>query len=204
MKNQMQFESAIARARSIGWVAAVWLWTVAAFGAADFNIAAPGFFFTTNGTAVQNPTITLVRGRTYTFLVSTPSFHPFQILSSGLTTNNNISSGTITYVVPTNAPATTSPGYRCSIHNFSGTILTIDPPTPPTPQIVSYSFGPTLILRSAPATNTFTVIPEFKTNLNFTNWVALTVLSNRFSNGTNETFCGQPAGTNLFIRVRVQ
>ena len=203
MKNQMPCHQAKSRARSLGWVAAVWLWAAAASWGADFAVTSPGFFYSING-AQPNPTITLVRGRTYTFSVSTAANHPFQILSPGTFTNNNISSGTLTYVVPTNAPATNNPGYRCSFHNFSGIILTIDPPTPPVPKIVSYSFGSSIILRSAPATNTFTVIPEFKTNLNNTNWFGLTVLSNRFLNGTNETFCGPPSATNLFIRLRVQ
>ena len=78
------------------------------------------------------------------------------------------------------------------------------PPVPPTPTIVSFSVGTNVVLRSAPSTNTFTVIPEFKTNLNFTNWVPLTVVSNRFLTGTNETICGRPAASNFFIRVRVQ
>ena len=216
MKNQMQFESAIARARSIGWVAAVWLWTVAAFGAADFTTTTPGGQFNFNISGTNSPTtITLVRGRLYEFAVNTSSFHPFQLMSNATplttsqgVTNNGIFSGSIFFRVPTNA---VNYNFRCGQHitttSLQGTILTVEPPVPPTPpvpQIVSYSFGPILILRSAPATNTFTVIPEFKTNLNFTNWVALTVLSNRFSNGTNETFCGRPAGPSVFIRVRVQ
>lgn len=173
-------------------------------GAADFNITSPGFFFVTNGTATQNPTITLVRGRTYTFAVSTASNHPFTILAPGNITNNTISSGTITYVVPTNAPALTSPGYRCPIHFFGGPIATIDPPVPPVPSIVGFAFGSNIVLRTAPATNGFTVVPEFRTNLNFTNWVPLTVQTNRFLTGTNETICGRPDSTNLFLRVRVQ
>lgn len=188
-------------------IVAIFLFAAALANAADFNIASPGFFFTTNGTATQNPTITLVRGRLYTFAVSTASFHPFQILAAGNITNNNISSGTITYLVPTNAPATISPGYQCSQHHFTGTIATIDPPAPPVPPvptIVSFSVGTNVVLRSAPATNTFSIVPEFKTNLNFTNWVPLTVISNRFLTGTNETICGRPSATNLFIRVRVQ
>ena len=46
--------------------------------------------------------------------------------------------------------------------------------------------------------------PEFSTNLTSTNWFAITVQSNNFVNGTNETFCGRPPGTNVFIRVRNQ
>jgi hypothetical protein len=87
---------------------------------------------------------------------------------------------------------------------MAGPIVTVAPPTPPVPRITSYEFGASIVLRSSPATNTFAIIPEFKTNLNSSNWVALTVLSNRFANGTNETFCGRPPGSNVFIRVRAQ
>ena len=169
--------------------------------AADFTVTTPNgqFAFQING--VNSPTLTLTRGRTYSFAVSTSSFHPFRINVPGAPAPTI--SGTLNLTVPTNAVNYT---YDCQIHGVSmqGTILTIDPPSPPVPRIVSYSFGDDIVLRSAPATNTFSIIPEFKTNLNNTNWVALTVLSNRFASGTNETFCGRPPGTNLFIRVRVQ
>jgi hypothetical protein len=171
--------------------------------AADFNVTTPNSQFAFNINGVNSPTLTLVRGRTYTFAVSTTAgFHPFRINSAGASPNS-ITSGTITYVVPTNAVNYT---YDCGFHGASmaGTIITVPPPSPPVPTIVSYSLGSSIVLRSTPATNTFSVIPEFKTNLNDTNWFALTVQSNRFVNGTNETFCGRPPGDNVFIRVRVQ
>lgn len=176
---------------------------------ADFTVTSPGFFFAFNGQG-QNPTITLVRGRTYTFaLNTTPNFHPIFIGTSvgsgvapaGVSGANGGSSGTITFAVPTNAVNCV---YYCTIHLFSGNIVMVDPPTPPVPRIVNFSFGTDIVLRSAPTTNAFTIIPEYKTNLNDTNWVTLTVFSNKFSNGTNETFCGRPPGTNVFIRVRAQ
>jgi len=174
-----------------------------ASSAADFNVTTPGGQFAFNINGVDSPTLTLIRGRTYTFAVSTtPGFHPFRINSSGASPNN-ISSGTITYTVPASAVNYT---YDCGVHGASmaGTIITVPPPTPPIPRIVSYSFGANIVLRSTPATNTFAVIPEYKTDLNSTNWFALTVQSNRFAGGTNETFCGRPPGTNVFIRLRVQ
>src|SRR5437870_13195123 len=67
--------------------------------AADFTVTSPGFFYAINGNQ-PNPTITLVRGQTYTFAVNTDSIHPFEILSPGVL-NNNISQGIITYTVPT-------------------------------------------------------------------------------------------------------
>src|SRR5258705_10849171 len=78
--------------------------------AADFVVTSPGFFYQIMNLS-PNPTLTLVRGRTYTFQVSTASIHPFEILSAGVV-NNNISSGTITYTVPM---AVSNYNYICSI-----------------------------------------------------------------------------------------
>jgi len=67
---------------------------------------------------------------------------------------------------------------------------------------VNLSVGQNLVLKST-GTN-WNLTPQFSTNLGGTNWFALTVQSNRFSNGTNETFCGRPPVSNAFIRVRAQ
>ena len=168
--------------------------------AADFSVTSPGFSYTINGLS-SNPTITLVRGRTYTFDVATASNHPFRINGAAGVVNNNISSGTITFTVPNDA---VNYVYECSVHHFSGTIITEAPPAPPEPpviKILSIALGGQLVIKST-GTNTWSVLPEFNTNLVSTNWFALTVNSNRFVNGTNETFCGVPPGTNVFVRVR--
>jgi plastocyanin len=115
--------------------------------AADFNVTSPGFSYTINGMAA-NPTLTLVRGETYTFAVSTALNHPFEIVSpAGTTTSNNISSGTITFRVPTNAA---NYSYRCSIHFFGGQIVTIPPPTI---RIVNFEVGSNLVLKSTGTNN---------------------------------------------------
>ena len=84
--------------------------------------------YTINGSS--NPTLTLYRGFTYTFNVSA-SGHPFWIKTSQTTgtgnaystgvTNNGIDVGTITFVVPSDAPATLY--YICQFHSsMVGTI----------------------------------------------------------------------------------
>jgi hypothetical protein len=161
---------------------------------ADFSVNSPGYSYTINS-APSNPTLTLVRGQTYTFAISTASNHPFQIVSpAGTTTGNNISSGTITFRVPTNA---VNYSYRCSIHGFGGQILTVPPPTF---RIVNLSVGKNVVVKST-GTNNWNLTPQYSTNLSGTNWFALTVQSNRFNNGTNETFCGRPPVSNAFIRI---
>jgi len=164
--------------------------------AADFTVSSPGSSYTINGTAA-NPTLTVVRGELYTFSVGTSSVHPFRVLNSAGVTNNNISSGTITWRVPTNA---VDYRYECSIHHFGGAIVTIPPPAI---RIVKLGVGQDLIVTST-GTNNWNLFPQYSTNLGGTNWLGLTVRSNRFSSGTNETFCGRPPGSNVFIRIQAQ
>jgi hypothetical protein len=167
--------------------------------AADFTVTSPGFFYAINGNR-PNPTLTLVRGNTYTFEVNSSSIHPFEILSPGVQ-NNNISHGTITYTVPT---AALNYSYICSIHGFGAQILTVAPSTqPPTIHILSLAVSNNVVLRST-GTNGWSVNPEYSTNFTTTNWFALSVLSNSFLNGINETICGRPPDSNVFFRIRSQ
>jgi hypothetical protein len=169
--------------------------------AADFTVTTPGgqFAFQING--VNSPALTLVRGRTYTFAVSTtPGFHPFRIRSTGVV-NNNISSGTMTYTVPLDNANYT---YDCTVHGASmqGQILTVEPPAPPVIRILGLTINLDNIILTSLGTNTWSVNPEYTTNATSTNWFSLTVQTNRFLSGTNETICGRPAGENIFIRIR--
>lgn len=98
-----------------------------------FNVTNSGASaYTINGSS--NPTLTLREGQTYTFNVSA-SGHPFWIKTSPTTgtgnqynngvTNNGTQSGTITFVVPYNAPSTLY--YICQYHgSMVGTINIID------------------------------------------------------------------------------
>jgi hypothetical protein len=176
-----------------------WLFSQAVF-AADFSVTSPGFFYAINGNQ-PNPNITLVRGQTYTFAVNADGSHPFFIRSQGVQ-NNNISQGTITYTVPN---VVSNYHYICSIHGFGAQIFTVapPPPQPPTIQILSLAVSNDVVLRST-GTNGWSVNPEYSTNLTTTNWFGLTVLSNSFLNGTNETICGRPPGNSVFLRIRSQ
>ena len=87
--------------------------------------------------ATSNPTLTLLTGQTYTFDVSASTFHPFWIKTlrstgdgnaytgSGLSDNGVTSSTTITFEVPTDAPATLF--YNCGNHPAMTGIITIIP-----------------------------------------------------------------------------
>jgi hypothetical protein len=167
----------------------------------DFAVRTPGSQFSFQINGVNGPTLTLVRGQTYTFDVQTTvSFHPFHIESTGVT-SNNIDTGTMTYTVPT---ANSNYFYNCVVHGdlMRGEIVTVPPPTPVI-QILSLEVNSNLVVTST-GTNGWTVNPEYSTNLATTNWFALTVQTNRFFTGTNETVCGKPPGSPIFIRVRSQ
>jgi hypothetical protein len=176
------------------------LLSVQSLFAADFTVTSPGYLYSINGNQ-PNPTLTLVRGKTYTFAVNASSFHPFLIQSTGVA-NNNISQGTLTFSVPNVA---SNYSYICSIHGFGGQILTVAPAPPPPPKIkiLSLTVSSNIIMRST-GTNTWSVIPEYTTNVIGTNWFALTVVSNFFSGGTNETICGRPPVEPAFLRIRSQ
>lgn len=84
---------------------------------------------------VNNPTLNLVRGTTYTFNVSTPG-HPFYIKTAAVTgtgsqysdgvTGQSVTSGTLTFVVPVDAPSTLF--YQCSVHLAMGGTINITSP----------------------------------------------------------------------------
>ena len=114
-------------------------WTEAA--TTNFDVGASGAAAYVIG-AVNNPTLTLTRGQTYTFTV-TAGGHPFWIatqrgsgdteshaFSTGVT-NNGASPGTVTFVVPASAPATLF--YQCAFHDPMGGTLTIVSPPPSIP-----------------------------------------------------------------------
>ncbi len=168
---------------------------------ADFHVRTPDdqFAFQINGT--NSPTLTLVRGHTYTFDVQTTTgFHPLHIESPGVDVNN-IDTGMINYTVPTNAA---NYYYNCAFHGniMRGEIVTVAP-SAPVVKLLTINVSSNIVLTSTNASS-LTLTPEFTTNLGSTNWFALSVQTNRFANGTNEIICGRPAGNNLFIRVRGQ
>jgi hypothetical protein len=157
------------------------LGAVAGFGA-DFSVVNSGFTaYVINGT--NNPNLTLVRGRTYTFDILAIG-HPFWIKTNRVTgatsayTNgvagNGTASGTLTFAVPTNAPG--SLFYSCQIHAAMSGFLVITNPPPPPPSAVL-----TNLTRLANGNLQFTVAGNAgatyqvlaSTNVASTNWVAV-------------------------------
>ena len=83
----------------------------------------------------DNPTLSLTRGQTYTFNVNAP-IHPFYIKTARVTgtgsqytsgiTNNGVEVGTLTWVVPTNAPNQLF--YQCGVHSAMGGTINLSGP----------------------------------------------------------------------------
>src|SRR6185295_11863214 len=89
---------------------------------------------------VSNPTLRLVRGQTYTFMVDAAPVHPFHIVTApGIpvtdfntgVTNNGTAQGLVTFTVPLTAPD--SLAYQCSNHDAMAGILTIVNAAPAAP-----------------------------------------------------------------------
>lgn len=193
----------------------IWLWLLlvsisASLHAADFDVTSPDYWYAINGQE-PNPSLTLTRGQTYTFAINTDSIHPVYLLTEegdpnppGVS-NNNIYQGTITYVVPLNAPDTLL--YQCSLHGFGGTITIIDPPLPPAPnvKVISISMTSSNVTLKSLGTNGWTGIPEFSSNLLSSSWSVVPNYTNTFANGTNTTTFNRLeaiCGPNVFLRVK--
>lgn len=110
-----------------------------------FNVSAVSGAYVVNG--INNPPINMYRGKTYTFNINA-SGHPFfiqtttpynadNVYSNGVT-GNGTQNGSLTFIVPLDAPNTLY--YLCQFHSTMGNQITIT-----NEPIVCYSKG-TLIL----------------------------------------------------------
>jgi len=90
-------------------------YTITANGSTAYRFAGPGIVNT-----VDNPTLYLQRGFTYTFVNTTTTAHPFRIQFTGTTTGvgtyvSGSQTGTQVFTVPHDAPANYQ--YQCTIHS---------------------------------------------------------------------------------------
>jgi hypothetical protein len=185
--------------------------TAVTAGATDFTVSntLTQFSYTINNQT--SPVLTLTRGVTYTFAVSASSSHPFEIsttagarYNNGVQ-NNNISSGTITFTVPTDAPDTLR--YICSVHFFGNTINIVNPAPPALTNvsILNISLTSSNVTMQSIGTNGWNAVPEFSSNLVNAVWTPVSVFNNIFANGTNTTSFDRLdpiCGSNVFVRVR--
>jgi hypothetical protein len=163
----------------------------------------------------NSPPLTLTAGQTYTFTVSTAVLHPMEIVTntphSGAIHYTNAtpvstSSGTMTLVIPATGFPTTL-YYECAIHFFYG-VITVVPPVenaPPSNHIISIVISPDSVTLTSDGTNTtYTLVPQFNSNVVDGNWHDVPVFTNVFSNGTNTTSFDRldsVCGSNVFLRI---
>jgi MYXO-CTERM domain-containing protein len=127
----------------IAIMAALFMFAAKDAWAADFNVSMstnPSGMFVWNINGQLNPTLTLVRGHTYTFAVQAPG-HPFDIKTAQVTgtadqfntgvSAQGVTSGTMTFIVPTD-PNTPPLFYQCEVHGTmtGGLTLTSTAPAP--------------------------------------------------------------------------
>jgi len=187
------------------------------------NVSASGTAaFIINGS--NNPTLTLTRGVTYVFRLTGLSIHPFFIktnlttTSGGQWTSGVVNNGSISTDVIFTVPVTPLPSaltntlfYHCGNHPTMGGLLPIvDPVGPSSVKIVYITVSNNIAIAST-GTNTWSVTPQCNCNLATTNWIAITNISNTFTNGTNFTTFGITNATALcgtnnpaFFRIRQQ
>ena len=99
-------------------------WSISASGTSDYVFSGPGIV----AGNTNDPVLYLYKGFTYTFVNTTGSSHPFAIRVSngGADYTLGVSgsqSGTQTFTVPMNAPATLY--YQCTIHSVMGNVINI-------------------------------------------------------------------------------
>ncbi len=161
--------------------------------------------YTINGQA--DPSLTLVRGFTYTFNLNA-SGHPFWIktppggtgtgnaYNDGVT-GNGTSIGTITFSVPNDAPDTLQ--YNCQHHSaMTGTINIV---APPAIVITDLSFASDAVITST-GTDALNLNIQLSTNLALNTWTDAEIQFNSYGGGTNTTTVALPEAETVFFQVQ--
>lgn len=196
----------------------------------NFVITTPNYIYEVNGVTptgtpgfdVDNSqTLSLMAGNTYTFTMEANSIHPMVIVTNSSASPSPdsfeypnaspqiVSSGTITLTIPaTNYPTTLY--YQCDIHGFYG-IINVLPPSTTTPPgrntIISVTVTTNIVMLSTGTNTTYTLVPQFTSNLVSGAWAAVPVFTNTFANGTNTTVFDRLdpiCGPNVFLRISQQ
>ena len=154
----------------------------------------------------NNPTLSLVRGFTYSFQINAPG-HPFWIKTvqgngTGDAYTNGVSGnqtqiGTLVFAVPTNAPSPLF--YNCELHQLmTGQILIENPPSV---RITRFAITTNLVFTST-GTSSLNVRVNTTSNLITGTWSPASVLTNSYADGTNTTTISLPLESVVFFQVR--
>jgi hypothetical protein len=192
----------------------------AALCRADYHtntITTPGgvYAFSVDGSDPVNPTIQLVAGVTNVLIIDTADYHPVVIVNS--TDPSDWYSGADSQIVNSGLINLTTPEtgfptvlyYMCYYHGFYGEIDINPPlsPTPPANTILQVQVGTNVVMTSTGTNTTWTVVPQFSSNLVSGVWAPVPNYTNTFANGTNTTVFPRLdpiCGPNVFLRVSQQ
>jgi hypothetical protein len=173
------------------------------------------FNYSVDGSAQTCPTFNLTAGMTNILRINTAGNHPVIITTNRNTlatsyyngaAPENISSGNIALRIPASGfPSVLF--YVCSVHGFSGQINVSAPvsPVPPRNQILAIRVATNIVMTSTGTNTTWTLIPEFSSNLVGGIWGPVPGFTNTFANGTNTTVFNRLdpiCGANVYLRVR--
>lgn len=183
------------------------------------TITSANFQYFVNGGGTPNPTLSLTAGVTNVFVINTEFFHPvvisttppgglYSLYSGQSPQSTTINNGVITLTTPATGFPTTL-YYVCSIHLFGGAIdlSSAIGPNPPPNTILQIQVGTNIVMTSTGTNTTWTLVPQYSSNLANPLWTPVPSYSNSFSNGTNTTVFDRLdsiAGPNVYLRISQQ
>jgi hypothetical protein len=176
------------------------------------------YVFSVDGSDIDtdpNPTIELVAGVTNILIIDTASFHPVVITSTPDTSDwydgadaQAVNAQPINLVTPASGFPTTL-YYMCYFHGFYGQINLTAPGggAPPPNTILQVYVGTNVVMTSTGTSTTWSVVPEFSSNLVCGAWSTIPNYTNSYANGTNTTVFPRLdpiCGPNVFLRISQQ
>jgi len=166
--------------------------------------------FRVDGGPNDNPTISLQAGVTNIPDIQTFTNHPVVILTADTFSRysgaspQDVFDKPISLVTPSSSFPTTL-YYVCSIHGFFGEIHLSAPLIPPPNTILQIRVGTNIVMTSIGTTTTWTLVPEFRSNIVSGLWAPVPSNTNTYANGTNTTVFNRLdpiCGPNVFLRLR--
>jgi hypothetical protein len=163
-----------------------------------------------DGGSDDNPTILLEAGVTNILDMQAYPDHPVIILTDNFEIYNGASPQSV-YDQPVGVvtPSTGFPTkllYMCVIHGFYGEIhFSSSSPFPPPNTILQIQVGTNVVMTSTGTNTTWTLVPEFSSNIVNGLWAPVPSYTNTFASGTNTTVFDRLdpiCGPSVFLRLR--
>jgi hypothetical protein len=168
------------------------------------------YAYRVDGGSVDNPTILLEAGVTNILDIQAYPDHPVIILTDAFEIYGGANpQGVYDQPMGLVTPSTGFPTkliYMCEVHGFSGEIhFSLPSPFPPPNTILQIRVGTNVVMTSTGTNTTWTLVPEFSSNLVSGLWAPVSSYTNTFANGTNTTVFDRLdpiCGPSVFLRLR--